>query len=256
MDVVYRWGMWSTTSLTATPESRRGVSSLFHDDVVDNAHFAVRSIMTSGTLLCSVEVLSHTASPCHVVPTLRARHHGGAGADAREEDGRPVLGKPRFQFLEMGCFVQYTCKESAFWTLSLTADPNVRMHVAATAFQFGKSCYERLKTFCVVDDVVHIFRPDGNEKRMHSSVDRLLIPPVTEDRFLQAVQTAVREKCPKSTRKPPFCSAVRHERFVVSQSIALRDRRARGVSSGKPFFLSLVGRARRRLFQGWLGTCH
>ncbi|KAI0567704.1 branched chain amino acid aminotransferase [Gracilaria domingensis] len=67
------------------------------------------------------------------------------------------------------------------------------MHIASTALHYGQSCFEGLKAFRGQDDVVRIFRPDENAKRMEASAERLVIPPVPKELFLQTVHMAVRE---------------------------------------------------------------
>lgn len=98
-----------------------------------------------------------------------------------------------FQYFNTGCFVQMTWKDGSWSPFTLTEDPYIKTHIAATALHYGQSCFEGLKAFRGKDDQIRIFRPDQNAKRMMSSADRLMIPQVPQHLFLDAVHTAVRE---------------------------------------------------------------
>lgn len=98
-----------------------------------------------------------------------------------------------FQYIDTNCFVQTVWKDGKWSPLSLTAEPYIRMHIAATALHYGQACFEGLKAFRGRDGVIRIFRPDENARRMHASADRVKMPRVPEALFLDAVHTAVRE---------------------------------------------------------------
>lgn len=72
-------------------------------------------------------------------------------------------------------------------------EPYINLHIGATSLHYGQACFEGLKAFAHSDDSVYIFRPDENAKRMKSSCDRIMMEALPMERFLEAVNEAVRE---------------------------------------------------------------
>jgi branched-chain amino acid aminotransferase len=91
------------------------------------------------------------------------------------------------------CYVSTTYKDGAWTPLALTNEPYIKLHIGATALHYGQSCFEGLKAYRRRDGSVALFRPDENARRMASSADRLLIPQVPGDLFIEAAKMAVRE---------------------------------------------------------------
>ncbi len=67
----------------------------------------------------------------------------------------------------------------------LTIDP------AAMVFHYGQAVFEGLKAYKTADGRVFLFRPKKNVERMNISNDRLSMPPIDEELFLDALQTLV-----------------------------------------------------------------
>jgi branched-chain amino acid aminotransferase len=72
-------------------------------------------------------------------------------------------------------------------------EPTINLHIGATALHYGQSCFEGLKAFAHEDDNVYIFRPDENAKRIKSSCERTMMPFLSAEQFLEAVNLAVRD---------------------------------------------------------------
>jgi branched-chain amino acid aminotransferase len=85
----------------------------------------------------------------------------------------------------------------------LTSDPNVTLNECAGVLQYSQSCFEGLKAYTSEKGNIVIFRPDLNEMRMHDSCERLMIPPLPEGRFTEAVKKTV---AANSQWVPPFGS--------------------------------------------------
>eukprot|EP00545_Synedropsis_sp_CCMP1620_P009317 CAMPEP_0119016638 /NCGR_PEP_ID=MMETSP1176-20130426/13921_1 /TAXON_ID=265551 /ORGANISM="Synedropsis recta cf, Strain CCMP1620" /LENGTH=393 /DNA_ID=CAMNT_0006970133 /DNA_START=22 /DNA_END=1203 /DNA_ORIENTATION=- len=98
-----------------------------------------------------------------------------------------------FEFRATKSHVRVTYKDGEWGPTELVADPYFNIHIGATSLHYGQSCFEGLKAFAHEDDSVHIFRPDENAKRMKSSCDRTLMEMIPKDRFLEAVNEAVRD---------------------------------------------------------------
>lgn len=69
---------------------------------------------------------------------------------------------------------------------------NVSLSPAAMVFHYGQEMFEGMKAYRGEDDKIYLFRPDMNAKRANSSNERLVIPEIPEDDFVQAVTELVR----------------------------------------------------------------
>lgn len=98
-----------------------------------------------------------------------------------------------FQYIQTKTHVRSVYKDGRWSALESVEEPYIRLHIAATALHYGQACFEGLKAFRGRDGRIRIFRPDENAKRMASSADRLVIPQVPTELFLDAVHRAVRE---------------------------------------------------------------
>ena len=62
---------------------------------------------------------------------------------------------------------------------------------AAMVFHYGQAMFEGMKAYPGKDGSAYIFRPDMNAKRANKSNDRLCIPHIPEEDFVQAVEALV-----------------------------------------------------------------
>ncbi|MGYP000002496379 len=65
------------------------------------------------------------------------------------------------------------------------------MHPAATVFHYGVEIFEGLKAYRRADGAVALFRPDENAKRFRNSAERLCLPELDEEAFVDIVKTLV-----------------------------------------------------------------
>lgn len=98
-----------------------------------------------------------------------------------------------FMYTQTKCNIRSVYKNGRWSPLETVEDPYIKLHIAATSLHYGQACFEGLKAFRGRDGLVRIFRPDENAKRMSTSAERLVIPEVPHDLFLDAVHRAVRE---------------------------------------------------------------
>jgi len=68
---------------------------------------------------------------------------------------------------------------------------NISLSPAAMVFHYGQEMFEGLKAYRGEDGKVYLFRPDMNAKRANNSSDRLCIPQIPEEDFVQAIKTVV-----------------------------------------------------------------
>lgn len=65
------------------------------------------------------------------------------------------------------------------------------MSPASTALHYGAEIFEGMKAYRTKSGKVQLFRPYENAKRMNSSAERLCLPEINEDDFVEAVKTLV-----------------------------------------------------------------
>lgn len=71
--------------------------------------------------------------------------------------------------------------------------PSIEFTISAlaSALQYGQSVFEGMKAYRSKDDRILLFRPDANAKRFKKSCERLMMPVVPEDIFINAVTEIV-----------------------------------------------------------------
>jgi branched-chain amino acid aminotransferase len=67
----------------------------------------------------------------------------------------------------------------------------IEMSPAISALHYGQSFFEGLKAYKHADGQVSIFRPDANAGRFNKSAERLCMPPLPEELFVQSLATLV-----------------------------------------------------------------
>ena len=75
---------------------------------------------------------------------------------------------------------------------ALTTDANIVLNECAGVLQYAQTVFEGLKAYTTVDGKTVVFRPDLNAERLIQSAERLMIPPVSKEQFLDAVQKVVK----------------------------------------------------------------
>ena len=67
----------------------------------------------------------------------------------------------------------------------------IPMDPATVVFHYAQELFEGMKAYRSVDNVIQLFRPECNAQRMQDSSDRMCIPQVPVEDFVQAVKTLV-----------------------------------------------------------------
>lgn len=68
---------------------------------------------------------------------------------------------------------------------------NISLHPASTVLHYGSEIFEGLKAYRRKDGKVQLFRPTENIKRMNNSAERLCLPQIEEDDFMQILDTFI-----------------------------------------------------------------
>lgn len=74
----------------------------------------------------------------------------------------------------------------------LTEDNTLHMSEASTVLHYGQSSFEGLKAYTTKEGKIQLFRPDRNAARMNESCDKLLMPNIPEEKFIDAVMQVVK----------------------------------------------------------------
>jgi branched-chain amino acid aminotransferase len=68
----------------------------------------------------------------------------------------------------------------------LVEDNMLTISEASTALHYGQQCFEGLKAYRRKDGKIQLFRPDQNAKRMNDTNKRILMPEISEEKFIDA----------------------------------------------------------------------
>lgn len=85
-----------------------------------------------------------------------------------------------------------TWKDGQWDDGQLVTDNKLSISEASTALHYGQQCFEGLKAYRTKDGSIQLFRPYENAKRMNLSAERLLMPELPEEKFVDAVLQVVR----------------------------------------------------------------
>lgn len=73
----------------------------------------------------------------------------------------------------------------------LTEDNVLHIDEASTALHYGQQAFEGLKAYRRKDGKINLFRVDQNAKRLNQSAERLRMPEIPEEMFIDAVEQVV-----------------------------------------------------------------
>ncbi|UCF34521.1 MAG: branched-chain amino acid aminotransferase, partial [Phycisphaerales bacterium] len=87
--------------------------------------------------------------------------------------------------------IRYTWRDGSWDEGVLTTEEILPVHIAATCLHYGQQCFEGLKGFRTKNDDVVVFRIEENARRLIRSCEKILMEPVPEDLFIEAVHRVV-----------------------------------------------------------------
>ena len=88
--------------------------------------------------------------------------------------------------------IRYHYENGAWSQGEFSEDETINMHITAPCLHYGQEAFEGLKAFETKDKKIVVFRPDQNAKRMIKTCERLYIPTISEEMFIDAVQKVVK----------------------------------------------------------------
>lgn len=75
----------------------------------------------------------------------------------------------------------------------IITDEMMRIHEGSPALHYAQQCFEGMKAQTAKDGRVLLFRPELNAERMEQTAQRLMMPPVPRELFMQGVEETVRK---------------------------------------------------------------
>ncbi len=96
-----------------------------------------------------------------------------------------------FNYVETDYNVRCHYKDGEWSELRAYDTPEINISIASSCLHYGQEAYEGIKAMRGADGKIRIFRPEANALRLQSSCDRLMMPQVPTDKFIEAVKMAV-----------------------------------------------------------------
>ncbi|MCP4136894.1 MAG: branched-chain amino acid aminotransferase [bacterium] len=98
-----------------------------------------------------------------------------------------------FDYVKTDYNIRYYYKDGQ-WSSEgeLTSDETMPMHIAAPCVHYGQQAFEGLKVFETKDGRIVSFRPQENAARLRRSCERIFIPGVPDDIFMDGLHKVVK----------------------------------------------------------------
>ena len=88
-------------------------------------------------------------------------------------------------------FIMDYSREEGWHNARIVPFGNISLHPASTVLHYGSEIFEGLKAYRRKDGRVQLFRPTENIKRMNNSAERLCLPQIPEEDFMQILDTFI-----------------------------------------------------------------
>jgi branched-chain amino acid aminotransferase len=83
-------------------------------------------------------------------------------------------------------------RDGKWGELEVTSSEHIMLHMASISIHYGQQAFEGLKAFRGKDGKIRLFRWEENAKRLQSSAEGILMPPVPTKMFEEAIFKAIR----------------------------------------------------------------
>ena len=102
---------------------------------------------------------------------------------------------------------------------------NLTMHPAMSAIHYGQSIFEGLKANRTVNNEVSVFRPNMNAKRFNESAERMCMPTIPEDLFVEAIRQLVALDAEWVTSREGHSLYIRPFMYATDELVGIRPSR-------------------------------
>lgn len=99
---------------------------------------------------------------------------------------------------------------------------NLNMHPATSAIHYGQSIFEGMKANKTENGEILIFRPDMNAKRFRESCERMCMPIIPEDRFVELVRKIVEIDSSWVPQREGYSLYIRPFLFATDEFIGIK----------------------------------
>lgn len=97
-----------------------------------------------------------------------------------------------FSYMKTDYNVRCYYRDGKWGELEVSSSDQIDIHMAATCLHYGQEAFEGLKAFKGKDGKIRVFRVEENAKRLQSSAHGILMAPVPEELFVEAVKKVVK----------------------------------------------------------------
>lgn len=84
-------------------------------------------------------------------------------------------------------------RDGKWGELEVSSEKTVNIHIGATCLHYGQEAFEGMKAFRGKDGRIRLFRADENAKRMRRSCEGIMMAPIPEELFLEAIDLVVKK---------------------------------------------------------------
>ncbi|HPW52263.1 MAG TPA: branched-chain amino acid aminotransferase [Spirochaetota bacterium] len=96
-----------------------------------------------------------------------------------------------FGYVKTDFNIRYYYKEGKWSGGELYSEDTIDINIAAPALHYGQQAFEGLKAFNTKDGRIVVFRPEENAARINHSCERIKMPSIPEEMFLDALKKVV-----------------------------------------------------------------
>lgn len=97
-----------------------------------------------------------------------------------------------FEYIKTDFRYISTWKDGKWDEGHLTEDNILHISEASCALHYGQQCFEGLKAYRTKNGDIQLFRPDRNASRLNDSLNKLLMPEIPEEKFIDACMQVVK----------------------------------------------------------------
>lgn len=84
-------------------------------------------------------------------------------------------------------------RDGKWGKLEVSSEKTLNIHMAATCLHYGQEAFEGMKAFRGKDGRVRLFRAVENARRMNRSCEGIMMAPIPEELFLEAIDLVVKK---------------------------------------------------------------
>ena len=97
-----------------------------------------------------------------------------------------------FAYTKTDYNIRFSWEDGVWSKGELTSDEYIPMHMAAPCLHYGQEAFEGVKAFETKDGDVVVFRPDANGRRLKKTCERIYVPEIPVNMFVDAVHRVVK----------------------------------------------------------------